>query len=373
MADCLLNCLREVRLERFHRNFAERGLVNCEQLSSLIVDDYSRFGVVSTDDRCRLYQLIHIIKSVQADGIHCQHGTMTSDTSQLHKVEQPTMIPNTQFPDAGRRKDELPDVTRNGSVPAPNLFAAGDSGTVECPQAPGRPIRPFIKPISTDYNYRVQYEQPADNVRLNATQEMKVVTKCVADDSCGTPKFDCRKTLNFSYSDLYSNDEESSVCNSISLQTCGSGSVVSSSAALTRPSRLRPPQVVATTCVSSPRAFVIPTDKKPVTRHRKSGRHTESQTSVNDQRKYHDREFYQVPSNGHARKKLSFQNDDRQRHAYFPATKIPSPEEQPTLFRRIYHGNSYNYGVPGASVNLSDKVNQLFVWNIFYSCCFVSK
>ena len=342
VTDCLLNCLREVCLERFHPNFTESGLTNCEQLSNLIVDDYSRFGVVQTDDRRRLYQLIHIIKSVQEDGVHCQHGASVT-TSQ-----QPACS-----------KDELPDVTRNGVVPPRKIAAGGDADAGKCPTAP---TRQFIKPISDDRGYRVQYkQQPSDQLRLHVTQETKVVTDNV-DSCCGTPTFNCRKMLTFSDSDLHSDDGDSKSCDGASvkpsLQSRGSDSVkLLSPAAKQR--QLQPPMVITSPSVASPRAFVIPAEQKPLTRHRSSGIHVFQTYSHNrdDQREFRDgRESRRALENGQPTKKTLSRNDSSRRHAYFPTAKIPAPEEPPTYMEQVYHGSSYNYGVPGSNMQLSDKV-----------------
>jgi len=354
--DCLLNCLREVRLERFHRNFTERNLINCEQLSSLLVDDYSRFGVVSTDDRRRLFQLIHIIKAVQADGVYCQHGAAAVDTSQPKTVHQQTKS-NISMPKPVHRKEELPDVTKHGLVLAQKVATAENAGNKKCPAAPSRQ---FIKPISNDCNYRVQYEQPPQKTRLHVTQETKVVTNHVAasaHNSSGTPKFNCRKTLTFSDSDLYSDGDDGNgfwqpAVTDIAkpLVQCQSNNSVTSSLS-SRPSGLRPPQVVAASSVSSPRAFVIPVDDKPVTRHRSNGNHVsqaESQTSEDD--------HHGVTQNGHPNKKSSLRSIGSCQHAYFPTAKVPPVDEPETHIEQIYHSNGYNYGVPGSSVHSINKV-----------------
>jgi len=363
-SDCLLNCLREVRLDRFHQNFTERGLTNCEQLSSLIVDDYGRFGVVSTNDRHRLFQLIQIIKSVQADGVHCQHGAKITE---LNGVPQ-TTGPNKSVP----LPEELPDVARNGIVPAPKIAAWGDADTGKCPMAP---TRHFIKPIFDDCGYRVQYELP----RLHITQEAKVVTKNVAaaaaDSGLGTPTFNCRKMLTFSDSDVHSDGGDISGCDGmptkLSCQTQISDCVTLSSPAA-RPSRLRPPQVVKPSSVSSPRAFVIPAEHKPMTRHRSSGSRisqTESQNSYDQQEFPKDRKSRQVPQNGQPMKKIPSQNDVSHRHAYFPTAKIPAQEELPVHIEQIYHSKEYNYGVPGSTMHRANKVHSVHIFAFVICIC----
>jgi len=373
---CLFNCLREVRLERFHQNFTERGLINCEQLSSLIVDDYSRFGIVSTDDRRRLFQLIDIIKSVQADGVYCQHGTAASnEVPQLNDVQQraKTSIPVSR---PAVWKEELPDVTRNGLIPPRKVAVISDAGAVKCPAAPQHE---FIKPISNDGNYRVQYEhrQPQEMLRLNVTQETKVVANGLAatTDSgfSGTPKFDCRKTLNFSDSDLYSDGIDSSYFQQPTAGTSQSAkpeseTLSSNSVAVTPPAaKLRPPQLVTTNSISSPHAFVIPAENQSVTRHRSSGSQiTQSRVESQSPGESRQSSVLKVRPNVYCMKKSSFQNDDRPQHAYFPTAKVPSMEDPPTHIEKIYHSDGYNYGIPGSTIHSADKVCQYKVLNIFF-------
>jgi len=355
--DCLFNCLREVRLERFHQNFTERGLINCEQLSSLLVDDYSRFGVVSTDDRRHLFQLIHIIKSVQADGICCQHGAPTVTDANGNGPQQTKL--SVPIPNPVQQKEELPDVTKNGIVRAQKLAAAVEDRSRNSTAAGQQ----FLKPVSK--------KQPPEKPGLRATEETKVFTKTAAtvtDDCSGTPKFNCRKTLNFSDPDLYSDGPDSScflqqpaVSNTAakpSLQSQNNNAIKTS--AVAKPSGLRPPQVVLTNCISSPRAFVIPAESKPVQRQRSNRNHVshaEPQISSNNHQT-----SYGVTWNDKSTEKSSFQNDDSLRRVYFSAPKTPLPGELEAYIEQIYHSNSYNYGVPGSNVHLVDKVLSVSVY-----------
>lgn len=71
--NCLFDCLKEAHLEVFHNNFLKRGVTRCEAIASLSMQDYCKFGVVSMEDRLRLFKLIQIIKTVQASGHICKH------------------------------------------------------------------------------------------------------------------------------------------------------------------------------------------------------------------------------------------------------------------------------------------------------------
>jgi len=337
---CLLNCLREVRLERFHRNFTERGLINCEQLSSLLVEDYSRFGVTSTDDRRRLFQLIHIIKSVQADGIHCQHGKAASH---LHKPRLPSES-NIPAENPSRRREELPDVTRNGMVLAVDPDA-GHFGAEKCPDAPSRqPIKP---PTSNDLVRKLV---------LHVTEEPMVVARSAATathDTSGTPKFECRKMLNFSDSDLCSDSSDSSNFWQVTASTKPlSQSQANNSIVLADNQRsLRPPQILVAASSSSPRAFVISAHRRLTIQQQQGHCNNISQTSGTDQKEIRGREW-----NVHLMKKSSLQNEDGCHHAYFPTAKILPEEELPSHVEQINHSSGYNYGVPRSSFSLADKV-----------------
>ncbi|ELU16830.1 hypothetical protein CAPTEDRAFT_172954 [Capitella teleta] len=73
MSACLLDCLREAHLEQYFASFVQRGVTNCEHLMALSMPDYPHFGVTTMESRVKLFKLIQIVKSVQADGIKCKH------------------------------------------------------------------------------------------------------------------------------------------------------------------------------------------------------------------------------------------------------------------------------------------------------------
>ena len=55
-------------VHRYHKRFSSQGLVSCDELVNLSMHDYAALGVVSMEDRVRLYQLVQIMRSVQHDG-----------------------------------------------------------------------------------------------------------------------------------------------------------------------------------------------------------------------------------------------------------------------------------------------------------------
>ena len=70
---CLYECPKEAHLESYYNSFVRHGIIKCEGLANLSMHEYSRFGVLSMEDRVRLFKLVQIVKSVLADGLHCQH------------------------------------------------------------------------------------------------------------------------------------------------------------------------------------------------------------------------------------------------------------------------------------------------------------
>ena len=75
MSGCLYECLQEAHLERYHPHFVRHGISKCEGLAALSMQDYSRFGITRMEDRVRLFKLVQIVKSVQAEGRFCKHET----------------------------------------------------------------------------------------------------------------------------------------------------------------------------------------------------------------------------------------------------------------------------------------------------------
>ncbi|TPX30845.1 hypothetical protein SmJEL517_g05688 [Synchytrium microbalum] len=62
-ASLLLESLRQHALDSYYANFASHGINSLDALSSLTMQDYSSVGVISMDDRKRLFQLIQSLKN----------------------------------------------------------------------------------------------------------------------------------------------------------------------------------------------------------------------------------------------------------------------------------------------------------------------
>lgn len=187
--DCLHNCLKEVHLEKFHRNFIERGLTNCDQLGSLPMDQYSQFGIVSMEDRKLLFSIIEIIKSVKADGILCQHGT------QDRKPEHGAVGKHEEFSCSTVNENFKPTTRTNnlGFAPKKLLYSEHENRRDQG--------KAFVKPTN---NYKVAVERSAEE---DLKQKQLIKHGGVAGKNSDSPMFQCKKTLNFSDPDLYSDEE----------------------------------------------------------------------------------------------------------------------------------------------------------------------
>ncbi|XP_078620933.1 uncharacterized protein LOC144887526 [Branchiostoma floridae x Branchiostoma japonicum] len=107
MANCLYECLREARLERYYPNFESQGLTMSEGLSELTMQDYSRFGVEDMHDRKRLFQLIQVIKMVQDEGKRCNESC--SKPTPPSSPDKPAASPSTT-------RDHTDNVTSSSSA-----------------------------------------------------------------------------------------------------------------------------------------------------------------------------------------------------------------------------------------------------------------
>ena len=63
--------------------------MSCDELVNLSMHDYATLGVVSMEDRVRLYQLVQIMRSVQHDG---NHGDVPDRMISLKNQNQPAAI-----------------------------------------------------------------------------------------------------------------------------------------------------------------------------------------------------------------------------------------------------------------------------------------
>jgi len=85
--DCLLECLREVRLEQFAGNFATRGITDCTKLAALERQQFATYGVTSPADIRRLTRLITVIRDLRTDGLLCRHGAELKLASAAEKPD----------------------------------------------------------------------------------------------------------------------------------------------------------------------------------------------------------------------------------------------------------------------------------------------
>ncbi|XP_042311256.1 kinesin-like protein KIF24 [Sceloporus undulatus] len=67
MASCLYECLCEAELEKYYPHFTALGFQKIDELAKVSMKDYAKLGVHNMKDRKRLFQLIRIIRMLQAE------------------------------------------------------------------------------------------------------------------------------------------------------------------------------------------------------------------------------------------------------------------------------------------------------------------
>ncbi|XP_003226423.1 kinesin-like protein KIF24 isoform X2 [Anolis carolinensis] len=67
MASCLYECLCEAELEKYYPHFTALGYQRIDELAKVSMKDYAKLGVHNMKDRKRLFQLIRIIRMLQAE------------------------------------------------------------------------------------------------------------------------------------------------------------------------------------------------------------------------------------------------------------------------------------------------------------------
>jgi len=79
--DCLLGCLRQVRLEQFAGNFATHGVTDCGKLAALERQQFATYGITSPADIRRLTRLITVIRNLR----HGAASTLAVEKSDLFR------------------------------------------------------------------------------------------------------------------------------------------------------------------------------------------------------------------------------------------------------------------------------------------------
>lgn len=167
MSGCLYDCLREARLEKYHANFTKQGVTKCEGLTRLQMHDYIRFGIVSMQDRVRLFKLVQIVKSVQDEGMYCKHDN-GSTYLQRNPYQYQAQRVGQQVQNQGQR-----DIQKS---PKGHIERKTHSRIVE--ENSSKAPKPHPPKTSSQSSNQVEYRP-----------------------GTGSPIFKCRKVLTFSDSD----------------------------------------------------------------------------------------------------------------------------------------------------------------------------
>jgi len=126
-SDCLLDCLREVRLEQFAGNFATRGITDCAKLAALDRQQFATYDITSPADIRRLTRLITVIRDLRADGLICGHGALSKPAVEKadllsvpcdlwQQTSKPTSVQRSQKKHLVDRRAAADDTTNNTST-----------------------------------------------------------------------------------------------------------------------------------------------------------------------------------------------------------------------------------------------------------------
>ena len=272
--------------------------MSCDELVNLSMHDYATFGVVSMEDRVRLYQLVQIMRSVQHDG---NRGNVPDQTETSSSKNQPAVTTS--------------NIERNANQN--NRLNVTSEVEVRVCAPEGSECVPEHGPTAT-----LQSQGLVDVLRRSIGGGFVTA----ADDGASTvafrkgsdsPLFHCRKTLTFSGSDT---EEDGASLRHRSSH--GSMSVAAHNfrmgASLQHPIATK--SVDGERCPSPDRQQHLPV------------------LSANLQKNRSLQHFQFVPLNDNHR-------SDVETHAYFPVADSPPPSKV-TYVETILHSAGYNYGLP---------------------------
>lgn len=87
--NCLLDILKEAKLQQYFANFKNKGFILCDSLSKLTMEDYSSLGISSNEDRLRLFKLVDALKRLCSEGFVCQHTNSTIIKKPVSQKKKP--------------------------------------------------------------------------------------------------------------------------------------------------------------------------------------------------------------------------------------------------------------------------------------------
>ena len=199
MAGCLYDCLKEAHLDSYHGHFVRHGIIKCDGLAVLSMQDYSRFGITRMEDRVRLFKLVQIVKSVHAEGRYFHHDNprvpsvahVASVEGQLlqdayHQVNQPCS-----------RGQAFVQYMRTKQVPRGSGYNHNVNGALN-----------EVKEVKVTTQQAVPITRPSRSSSINQLQHpprSKSADVVKYRPETGSPIFKCRKVLTFS--DSESDDE----------------------------------------------------------------------------------------------------------------------------------------------------------------------
>ena len=270
--------------------------------------DYATFGIVSMEDRLRLYQLVQIMRSVQHEGTSGNHGNMVERTSVMARSQNNMAAPSKH--ERNRNQNNRLNVTGEVEV------------RVCAPE--GSACEPELGPTAAlMLEGRKDAVTKSDSIGVVVSDKDSASTVAFRKGS-DSPLFHCRKTLTFSGSDLEEDAESAEQCRNHN-------------------------NVVGVATDTS--ATGITLQKLPANdaqndlddEYRSELQQPAQPASENPQRKTSGPHFQFVPLNGHHR-------SDTETHAYFPVPKSPPSEKKITYVETIIHSAGYNYGLPNTQV-----------------------
>ncbi|XP_015266918.1 PREDICTED: kinesin-like protein KIF24 [Gekko japonicus] len=128
MASCLYECLCEAELDKYYPNFAALGFQKIDELAKVSMKDYTRLGVHNMKDRKHLFQLIKIIKILQAEEEAAKKNKQRFQTGAVYFQSQVTRAgPRRQlhFGSASDKRDKGKD-PQTGMCRLSSCFARRD-------------------------------------------------------------------------------------------------------------------------------------------------------------------------------------------------------------------------------------------------------
>ena len=83
----LIQCLKEAQLEKYYPKFQSYGITQWDHLSQISMEEYSKFGITSMEERLKLFRLVQVVKIVHEEKEEEKNKNLSRDVQKNKRIK----------------------------------------------------------------------------------------------------------------------------------------------------------------------------------------------------------------------------------------------------------------------------------------------